>query len=96
LDIEERVLKAYKDAEKRVNMAMEQRKGGTEMRQKEGERIGGGETQHQLTDDETSSEIVFLVDDFVQRIRCTKRKIGRIHHTGMGRFDLALLSSVST
>ena len=36
------------------------------------------------------------VKDFAQRRRCTRRKIGRIQHTCLGRFDLALLSSIAT
>mmetsp|Transcript_11504 Transcript_11504/g.17265 ORF Transcript_11504/g.17265 Transcript_11504/m.17265 type:complete len:451 (-) Transcript_11504:149-1501(-) len=36
------------------------------------------------------------VKDFAQRRRCTRRKIGRIQHTCLGRFDLALLSSISS
>jgi tetratricopeptide (TPR) repeat protein len=35
------------------------------------------------------------VKDFAQRRRCTRRKIGRIQHTCLGRFDLALLSSIA-
>jgi tetratricopeptide (TPR) repeat protein len=77
LDIEERVLRVYRD------------------HIPDGVEVGGIEQNHN-DDDDIATEVDFHVNDFVQRIRCTKRKIGRIQHTGLGRFDLALLSSVST
>lgn len=36
------------------------------------------------------------VKDFAQRIRGTRRKIGRLQHTCLGRFDLALFSNISS
>lgn len=78
LDIEERVLRVYRD-----HIIPD------------GVEVGGIEQDHN-DDDDIATEVDFHVNDFVQRIRCTKRKIGRIQHTGLGRFDLALLSSVST
>jgi hypothetical protein len=77
LDIEERVLRVYRD------------------HIPDGVEVGGIEQNHN-DDDDIATEVDFHVNDFVQRIRCTKRQIGRIQHTGLGRFDLALLSSVST
>lgn len=96
LDIEERVLRAYRQhhVQEEEEAEVEQQQGG-----------GGGRTAYDTRrrpargdEEETGAvlEIDFHIDDFIQRIRCTKRKIGRIQHTGMGRFDLALLSSIST
>eukprot|EP00557_Chaetoceros_sp_GSL56_P000395 CAMPEP_0176503724 /NCGR_PEP_ID=MMETSP0200_2-20121128/15528_1 /TAXON_ID=947934 /ORGANISM="Chaetoceros sp., Strain GSL56" /LENGTH=542 /DNA_ID=CAMNT_0017903059 /DNA_START=621 /DNA_END=2249 /DNA_ORIENTATION=+ len=115
LDIEERVLRAYRDraAALVAGGGRGRGRGGggkassevlekdlmDDGQEKKKEREGGqerGRKEHCHEDDDNIADIDFHVNDFVQRIRYTKRKIGRIQHTGMGRFDLALLSSVST
>jgi hypothetical protein len=94
LDIEERVLRAYRAHHVHEKAAeVEQQQGGRGWTAHDTNRCPSHDEEETAT---AAVEIDFHIDDFVQRIRCTKRKIGRIQHTGMGRFDLALLSSIST
>lgn len=54
------------------------------------------EVESYFSSDDELKNIRIQLKDFAQRKNGTKRKIGRIHHTCLGRFDLALFSSVSS